>query len=263
MNRFGLYVAGLFLSVIGLTSCMKGSNVTEGWACGVVGYGNKNFFNIVLKTQIGDFYSTSLNSSDLMEGDCCVFYYRLDGDAPENSANAIEVNGYYTISLLQLERLQKFPLSFAFDLSTVLEGEVPVLRGYFAGDYVHNHLFITHIVNQPSDMELNWILGETAMPTIDDSGRRYYDLYVRATVKKEGTTSVKTDTQHMVAYSIYSYLSNAASTERSLLGSNYNAASSNFTLRFFYVSSIDEETNTITWQSDSEEVPVAYFLPGI
>ena len=260
MKRIGLYVTGLLLSVICLTSCLKGSNVSEGYAFGVVGY-SKNYLYLVLKTQImGDVYSTSLNSSDLMEGDCCIFYYRLDGDAPENSANAVEANGYYTISLLQIERLQKKPLSYMTDITTILPNEVPLLKGYYAIEYVENHLFITHLVNQPSDMELDWTMSESPMPTVDDAGRRYYDLYLRATVTKEGTSSMKTDMQHLIAYNMNNYLTNAASIERSSLGSSYSASSSTFTIRFFYATNIDEETNTITWQSDPLTIPIAAFV---
>ena len=260
MNRIGLYVSGLFLSVIWMTSCMKGSNVSEGIACGVVGTSSKNY-SIVLKTSWEDLYSTTINSTGLFEGDCCIFQYRYDADSPENSPSAIAANGYYTISILNIDKVQKYYLSPVNNISTILPNEVPLMRGYDYGDFIENHLFITHLVNQPSDMELNWTLSgdESTMPTIDGDSRRYYDLYIRATVKKEGD-NVKTDKYYTIAYYMYNYLSAAASKEKSLLGNSYSASSSNFTLRFNYVSALDEETNTITWQSDSQDVPIAYFL---
>ena len=104
---------------------------------------------------------------------------------------------------------------------------------------------------------------ESATPTVDDNGRRYYDLYIRATVKKEGATTVKYDTDHMIAYYMYNYLTAAANNEKSLLGNSYSASSSNFTLRFNYVSAIAEETNTLTWQNDVLDVPIAFFIPAI
>lgn len=264
MNRIGLYLTGLFVSVLFLTSCLKGSNVQEGYACGVIGVG-KDYFTPVLKTNSGDFYSSNLSSFNLYDGDCCFFYFRLDSDIPENSPNYIESSGYYTISLLQLEKINKYYLSSHLmnSISTALPDEVSVSNGYSSGDYVENHLFITQIVNQPSDMELSWRLEydeQTMMPTTDENNKRYYDLYIRATVKKEGEKTAESEKGYLNAYYMYNYFATAASKEKELLGSNYSASSSKFTVRFNYASSINKETNAVTWQSYQVEDNIAWFV---
>ena len=263
MNRFGLYATGLFVSVICLTSCLEGGNVSEGWACGVLGYSSKDM-NRVLKTGMADFYSTSLNSAEMFDGDCYLFNYRLDGDSPDNTANVIETRGYYTITISWIAQLTKYYITPYVDVSTILPNETPVVKAYFDSEYVDNHWFIYHIVNQSNGTELKWELSydaNTMMPTVEDDGRRYYDLYLRATVTKEGDNTPKVETQHLNAYHMSGYLLNAANIEKSLLGSNYSSSSSNFTVRFKYASNIDMENNTITWQSDQIDIPIAMFLP--
>ena len=262
MNRFGLYATGLFVSVICLTSCLQGGNVSENWACGVLGYSSKDMSR-VLKTGMGDFYATALNSVEMLDGDCYIFNFRLDRDSPDNSANVIETRGYYTVTISWIAQITKYYITPYVDVSTILPNETPVAKGYYDSEYVDNHWFIYHIVSQSNGTELKWELSYDAnnMPTVDDDGKRYYELYIRAIVTKEGDNTPKTDMQHLNAYYMSGYLTNAANNEKLLLGSNYSSTSSTFTVRFIYASNIDVENNTITWQSDQVDVPISMFVP--
>ena len=266
MKRFGLYLTGLFLSVLCLTSCLKGNNVQEGWALGVLELGGKNSFTPVLRTTTGDFYATELaskiNNGEIYFGDCFVIYYRLDSDLPENGASVLEVNGYYTITILQIGQLKKYNLNpYLTDISTIRPNEMPVLNGYFGGEYVDNHLFITQIVNQQSDLELHWEMSYDGqnIVTVDENNKRYYDLYIRAIVATDSEKTLKSDVQYTNVYYMGNYFSYAASNEKAYLGSNFNASTSKFTIRFNYVADIDEETNTITWKSSEVEDLIAWF----
>ena len=267
MKRFGLYLTGLLLSVLCLTSCLKGSNVQEGWACGVLGV-SKDMFTPVLKTQMGDFAASSLTSSlnkgEIYYGDCFLFYFRLDSDLPENAAKVFEMNGYYTITILQIDQIQKFYLNPGMtDIMTARPGEVPVTDGYYSGEYIDKYLFITQVVNQPSDLELYWFMNyDEQNMMVEENNKRYYDLYIRATIKRESDKTVKTDVAYLNAYDMQNYFQTAASMEKTYLGSSYNASSSKFTVRFNYVTSIDEETGDITWKSITEEIDIAWFTSG-
>lgn len=265
MKGIGSYFTGLFLSVLCLTSCLKGSNVRDDYACGVLAYSSKDYITPVMKTSMGDFSAPNLmallNYPDM--GDCFVFFFRLDYDLPENTPSAVEVNGYHTFSILNYAPIKKIYLNpFLTDINTMLPNEVPVLNGYNSGEYVNNHLFISQTVQQPSDLDLNWEMSydESNMPTVEESsGKRYFDLYIRATVRREGEQTSKTEVQHLNAYHVGNYLSVAANMEKTNLGSAYNASTSKFYLRFNYVTRIDEETNAVTWQNFTEEIYIASF----
>lgn len=268
MNRLGLYLTGFFLSIFFLTSCLKGSNVQEGWVCGVISVGGQLGMSAILKTPTGDLYSSNLvsaiNNGDVYYDDCLLVYYRLDSDLPENGSNVVETNGYYTVSVLQYIKLEKFFLrSYLTDISTVLPGEKPIVDGFVSGDYIDKYLFITQIANHQSDMELQWEMSYdySSMPTDNESNKRFYDLYIRATVKKESTNNSKSDVQYFNAYYMNDFFMQAATIEKTHLGSNYNPNSSKFNVRFNYVIDCDGETNTLTWKTHEIEEYIIWFIP--
>ena len=266
MKKIGLYLASLSLSIVFLTSCMKGSNVWEGIVLGVIGLSEN--FTPVIKTSAGDLYSssliTSMNDGKITFGDCYVFYIRVDSDLPENSPNVVATYGYQTVTILDQLQLSKYTLQYGLtDTTTVLPGEVPIVKAFDNNaDYIEGILFLVQTVNIPEGWELSWDMSynpNTMMPTTEGSNR-YYDLYVRAIVTKEGTNTNKTDRSFTNAYQIYSYLTSVANTEKQLLGSSYNANVSKFIIRFKFPSSIDKDTNTITWSSNQiENLYVASF----
>ena len=252
MKKIGLYLTSLCLSIVFLTSCMKGSNVWEGLVLGVVGY-NKTFTPVIHTSSFGDLYSPSLNSGELFDGDCGIFYVRIDSDLPENSSAAIASYGFQTITILNQLKLSKYELQYVFtDTSKVLANEVPIVKPYSDFfDYIDGIFFMGHVVNIPNDYVLTWELSydsNTMMPTIEN-GTRYYDLYLRAMVTKEGTQTSKTDIEFTNAYFLKYYFRNAAIIEKNILGTSYSETGSKFTVRINYPSSIDTSTNTIKWSS--------------
>ena len=267
MKSFRLYLAGFCLSVFCLTSCMKGSNEWEGIVFGVLDFSVKGGA-FVLKTSSGDLYSPSLKSF-MDEGsmklyDCYIILCRLNSDLPENAPNVVAANGFQTISILQYEAIPKYGLSTSMlSTSTPLPNEVPVSKVIESSDFVDRYLFMVHVVSIPEDWELSWSLSydfTSMMPTKDENGKRYYDLYVRATIKNESTKTQKVDMLFVNVYDIGSYFSTAATLEKISQESNYNENTSSFTVRFFYASSIDEETNTITWKNEQRDLKIADFL---
>lgn len=264
MKKIGLFIASLCMSIIFLTSCMKGSNVWEGPAFGVVNVSSKTFTPIIQSTA-GDVYSstimTLMEKGDLTFGDCVYIYLNIDFDLPENSPTAIDTYGYQTVSIQQIALLSKCNLNYYLtDTATVLPGEVPILKVYNGGSYVAGHFFIEHSVNIADDWELTWDMSfdnSSMMPKIEGD-KRYYDLYVRARVTKETDKTSKSDRPFLNVYNMGSYFTSVANAERAILGSNYNEGSK-FTLRFNYPSGINNDTNTITWSSNEVEEKVASF----
>ena len=259
MKKNGLFLIATLLSGFCFTSCFKGSNVVDGTAVGVLGYSSSN--TPILKSTIGPSYAPNLNSvmisKDISVGDCCIFVYSLDYDLPENSQNVIETNGYQTIALLDIEKLSRNQMiTHLTDTSKTLYSEIPIVDPYESGSYVDYHLFISQIVNQPSDMQITWDMSydaNTMMPTVEH-GERYYDIFIRATKRNEGEKA-KGNTQHLVAYNIGRYLEEAASNEY-----NNNNSATKFELRFHYVTEIDKDTQALTWQNKKIEIQISSFL---
>ena len=264
MRKNGLILIVALLSVFGLSSCIQGDNVSEGQAFGVLEF-NDNY-TPVLYSSYGPFYSPSINTLlddyKMNIGGCYIFTYRLDADLPENSQNVVNANGYYTVSIIDYHEIDRYPMdSYLTDTSTVMPNEIAVSSVYDNSYYLEGFLFMYQSVTQPSDLELNWNMSfdyNTMMPTVEN-GVRYFDVFVRATKKNEGTKST-VNMQYLNAYSMGSYLQSAANSEKSILGSSYNELSSTFAVRFNYASTIDAETQKITWRSHSIAIPIALFL---
>jgi hypothetical protein len=111
-------------------------------------------------------------------------------------------------------------------------------------------------LNAQDDLGVEWHMNYdpvNMMPTTAN-GRRYYDVFLRATVKKASDKPVKYDLTPVIAYDFDSFLKQAANTERMNLGSSYNDNSSTFTLRINFATQLDATTNAITWQNKTEEM---------
>ena len=181
MKKVGLFFIGLLVSIFCLTSCIEGSNVTSGEGFGVLDQSSKGLLP-VLKTGGVDLYSPLL-SSEISGGrmgydQCYWFTYTLDHDLPENADKFVESNGYFTITLTGYAPIPKYYVSsYLTDISSALPDEKPLLKGYNGGIFVEGYFFMEHHVNQPSEMELDWLMSYDydAMPT-EEGGNRYYDV---------------------------------------------------------------------------------------
>ncbi|MDR3252197.1 MAG: hypothetical protein LBT35_01330 [Tannerella sp.] len=251
----------MLFSIICLTSCLEGSNETSGQAIGVFSaYGGKNF-NPVFISSIGNVYSASMNT--IMEDARCYFIsYKYQGDLPENSAAMVMANGYSTVTLMECEEIDNYPFTpYRSDTSTVLPDETPLISGYAQNgiSYVPGYLFLQHSALQAPDARLDWELSYdySTTPTVE-SGLRYYDVFLRATVKIEGTKSA-VETSYLNAYHVGNFLTDAANSEKSRLENTgaYNPNSSTFTLRINYVSEIND--TEITWKRSSVDLSVYSF----
>ncbi len=261
MKKISKYFVVILMSAIGLTSCLEGNNVSEGYAFGVLGYSNSN---LILKSTVGNVYSPSVNTMDL--GECYYFQYSYDADLPENASSVVEARGYSTISILAQKIIPSYYLSTSLtDTSEVMSGELVISKVYDGSSYIEGRFVISQYAKHASDLEysdVHWDLSydySTMMPTEGSDGKRYYDLFCRANAIKS-STKTKVDVQHINAYRVNNYLSNAAVKEKAALGGSYSASSSTFTLRFNYISNIDENNNK-TWSTTTTDILIANFLP--
>ena len=263
MKRNVFYLIVALFSVFCITSCINGDNTQEGQAIGVMGYNN---FTPVMNSTFGPVYSPTMSNlvdkGELKMNGCYFFTYTYNGDLPENAQSVVNANKYYTITLNSFEEIPSYNISsYLTDTSKVMNDEVAISKVYDGSDYFEGYLFITQTVEQPSDLQLNWEMSfdyNEMMPSVEDN-KNYYDVFVRATKKNNGDKSV-VNMNYLNAYYMKSYLRDAANREKALLGSSYSETSSKFTLRFFYVSAIDKDTQEITWKNHSIEVLISLFI---
>jgi hypothetical protein len=270
MKKFNLFLIGALLCVIGLTSCLEGGNTTQGYALGVLDY-SYSYTTPVMKTSYGNYYGpelTSMISSGNLEiGNCYYFQYTIDFDLPENSQEMVQTNGYYTVSVYPIAEAEKYyPNYYLTDTSAVLPNELPV-SDIVSEDgpygYAEDYLFITHVVNHLKDLDLHWDMSYNDGDDMitEESGKRHYNLFVRATASGDkDENKVTAEHLHFNAYYLRNFFESAARKEKDRLGSSYNT-SSTFTVKFNYVSEISDDSK-ITWKSESvDNLYIAWFVP--
>jgi len=262
MKNFGRYLTSLLLCVFLLSSCIKGSNVRDGVGYGLLAWGGSNGFTPVLKSPLGIFSGSNVialvNNLELNVGDCYVFSYRIDYDQPENSASVVETNGYQTITLIDYVMLPTYNFNSYFpDISYISSDEIPLVKACNGIDFFEGYLFMAQVARHPDDWKLTWEINydpDTMMPTEED-GQRYYDVYVRARAQSKSEKTTMSELTYTNVYYVDDYLTLAANQER-----KDNPSATQFKVRFFYISDIDEETNTATWSHDQVDFSVEGFL---
>ena len=260
MKKLNLqYVILFFVAMLLLSSCIGDKrNVISTSAFGVIRFDYGKFRNVLDVSANESFYHIQFQTA--AEGDCFWVYYELDYDLPENSMeNVLDADGNYTytISLMLKESVDLGTLYYTLmDTSTVLANEVAIIEPMSEGAfwYIKGNVFLVSTLEIPDNQTMWWDLSYDYTNMVSESGnRRYYDLYLRATIRDKGT---KTPEQISVpiAFDMYSYLSTAALKEKELGGDA-------FTIRIHYPSAISED-GIITWdyQDTTESIPVAYFI---
>jgi hypothetical protein len=265
MKKISLFISLMLLSIVGLTSCLqRGSTKSGGYAYGVLTTSTQNYAP-VLNSIVGIVSSPQLTewskNGNMIPGYCYYFKYEIDHDIPENSSASSQANGYYTVTITEIYELPTYTVNWSpADTTTVLPGEIPVLNAYASLTYAGGYAYIQQIVNQPSDMRLNWSMSydynSISNPT-EENGVRYYDLFVRAI--GEGGTKPKVDTPYLNAYNMSNFFGFAAENEKKLLGANYNNSSSTFSFRIFYVKEIKED-GILTWESHTDKGLISLFV---
>jgi hypothetical protein len=192
------------------------------------------------------------------------FYYTIDYDLPENSTEMLNVNGYYTVTITPVtEAANKYSSAPVLtDTSRVMTGEIPVLDALYAEGfgYAEGYLCIMHIVSHEKDLTVQWDMSYDGDREImsEVSGKRYYNLFLRATAPGSDEEKTKTETAHFNTYYLRTFLEGAAMDEKNRLGSSYVPGSSVFLVKFNYVSEIREDK--IIWSYKSAEFPINMFI---
>lgn len=270
MKKLSTFLIAALITVLGLTSCLDGDNKQSAYSLGVITYSSKNFMTPVVKTLGGEYYGQELDTyvkqAKLNIGDYISFYFTIDFDLPENSAAMVEANGYQTVSITPLNVFEKqYTSPYLTDTALMKPNEVAVTDILYSDGisfgYAESYLCMLHVIaNFEKDVTVTWDMSYDSDKGImsEESGRRYYNLFVRATADSEGDGKTKIDYGAFNAYYLKSFLESAAREEKDKLGSSYSSQSSTFYVKFNYVSEIKEDK--ITWGNKSAQFPIYLFV---
>jgi hypothetical protein len=247
-----------FISLLLFVSCMgETGNKESGYAVGVVRMEDKALINVLDVDEYTSFYSILF--ANTTPGACFHIYYELDYDLPENSYESVLSKGYYTISVIDKVELDRWEMVYHLsDTSQVMQDEVVLIEPISSGDfaYIKGMAFFCTLLEMPAEQKMYWTLSCDIQNYMqeEDGGQRYYDVFLRATVKIPSTKS-SDRTGIINAYNMQYYLERIAQDEHSR-GSN------SFKIRFNYVSDIKDEK--ITWkQQESLPINIETILPEI
>ena len=209
---------GSLLAVCALlmTSCLDGgSNERSGVGYGVIGYSET--FKPVIKTGGVPFYAVEVanafNKTEIEINDCCVFYYTLNSDIPENSSESLAANGYYTVSVTQYADIPKgYANSFVDDTATIIQNEMTTMSIDMSNtgiltDKNINMLFLSTIhenyfKDQKQELRLSYNRDQEPETV---NGDKVYNLFLRV-IKTEGDKSISSTQQLINAFDMNRFI---------------------------------------------------------
>jgi len=257
LQKVGLFFASLFL----LASCMgEGRNIVSGQAFGVVRFDFKSGKNLLDVSEIESFYHIRFQEPSAHDGDCFYVSYEIDYDAPENSYENIEANGFIIADIFDKADVDRWPLSsnpFASDTSKAMIDEMPIITPIWDGDFVYlkGLMFIISALEMPTDRTLYWHLTYDRDNAYSElNGQTIINLFLRATIRMAGTKS-KDKTGVANAFEMNHFFTDFAEKVKESGGRT-------FKIRFNYPSEISDD-GQIKWEyQDTKDIQIEYFIPN-
>ncbi|MDR2918327.1 MAG: hypothetical protein LBV72_03050 [Tannerella sp.] len=241
MKKVNAFGAIFLMAIVLFTSCLgDGSNTQSATTVGVVRYDYKSGKYLLDTYGWGVFYSSALNSTT--EGACYYFNFELDYDLADNNSSVVNTTGYYTISIGTKYEVARYSMSpVLLDTTTLLTNEIPLVNPLASVDgYVKGIFFLQHTYKQPEDQKYAWSLSyDTQNAVIEESGKRIYDVFIRAAISGSAGTKTATEGGVANAYNMKSFFESAAYVEKNQTDKVVN-------VRFNYVSDITD--GKIVWK---------------
>ncbi len=252
MKKKVLYGATFLVAIMMMfTSCLgDGDNqISLNNQPGVIRFDMKTSKN-VMDTGYGPIYNPIFdNSSNFQEGGCYLVSFTLNQDRVENSNGQAAANGYYTVDLLASPTLIEKGMTFSSirDTTEVYPDEQALTsaivssgEGQYMFFYVNGYAFIQSYFTGLNKQETAWELsynGSVSSSMVEVDGKHVYDLYLRATITKEGSTPSE-DFAPINAYYIKGYVDQINQAEQ-------NNSAGAFYFRINYIKSIKD--GVATW----------------
>jgi hypothetical protein len=236
------------------TSCLEGGkNTYSDSTIGIIRFDTKTFKSVLDIPGQTSFYSPAFDS--MLDGACCYVVYEIDMNAPENTQEVLQANGYYTVTVSYKEEIDKYSMQAVMtDTTKLLTDETAISNpNYSTLGYLNGVLFLVHQLKKPSDQRTVWSLSyDPQNMSQDDNGRHVYHVYLRSTIRIAGTKSPE-DSGEPCAYEMKNFMETAAQNEK-------NAGSTLFYIRFHYVSEIKDDV--LTWNYSDINIDISAVLPA-
>lgn len=242
-----LKVLGLAAAAAGmvlLTSCLKGNNMQDGVAYGVIGTMEPTYATVAYIDDVTPFYSTAFSS--LMPDQCVVFRYSIDYDAPENKGG----NKYITATVPECIKMTTLSASPVLD-TVLVKNELTISDVQLAWNMIKGHIFVstTHPAVSKDQTNRYEMFYDVSNPVVDN-GERIYDLYIRSIKEKEGN-SVAAAGSMINAFNVKYFITQASQREKA-------DGKKELKFRFKYYKEFDKDTTQGTWATSQSIIyPIA------
>ena len=253
LQKIGLFFASLLL----FSSCLEeGRNFQSGHTFGIVRFDFMSGKNLLDVSEIESFYH--IRFQDTYDGNCFFVYYEIDFDAPENSYESIEANGYITVDHIDKMDVDRWPLSsnpFASDTTKAMMDEVVINDPVSDGNIVYfkGLMFVISELKMPADQTLYWHLTyDRDNSYTEQNGQIFVNLILRAAINRPGTKS--SDNVGIAnAFEMNHFFTDFATKVK-------ESGSKTFKIRFYYPTEISEE-GQMKWEfKNTNDIPYEWFI---
>lgn len=253
MRKLNFLAAALMSAMTLFTSCLgNGGNEADFSATGIIFLNEKAGYKMV---DVGSayFYIPELTTAGNFDaGNCVAVGVHVDYNTPENTNWG--TTGYLTASLTTTPTLiDQYRASFITseaDTTLILANEIPMVSAFQSSmynNYVRGWLIFPSTVKKGSNQRLTFkMMYPRELQAVEENGKRYYNLYVRAMA--EGNDTGASNTAVLNAFYLKDVIDRANSIEKA-------AGNKSYYLKFNFVSEIDKDNNKLTW--DYEEAQMA------
>lgn len=229
-----LSMAAVAAGMVLLTSCLgSGNNEQSGVAYGVVQMLPTSFVNVAYIDDVTPIYSSAF--STLGDDQCVAFAYSINYDAPENKQG----NKYLTATVSECIKLEQ-KHAYSFVDSVIGKTDLSITSVGLKWNLVKNRLFLG--INHPSiakDQTNNYAMSFDINNPSVESGTRIYDLYIRATKTKDGS-SVPGAGSGLGVFNIKDFLTQAIQREKA-------DQKKEIKFRFKYYKEFNKDTTAGVW----------------
>ncbi|UKI45967.1 MAG: hypothetical protein L6V92_11140 [Phocaeicola vulgatus] len=256
MKKLSYYLTAAFSAVTLLTSCLgESTNVTDITISGIV------FSNPAagLKTMIdaGSAYvyvPNLLQVGNYPENTCLGANIHIDYNSAENANWG--TSGYLTATLNSdpqvFSQWRATPITSAADTTGMIENEIPLTFAFQQSafsNYVRGWMIFASGAKIGSKQNVEWTMKYPQELKVEElNGKRCYNFYIRATASGDNTGA---SGQSVInGWYVKTALDRIDATEKA-------AGNQSYYLKFNYVTSIDANTNKLTWKSDLAQMAVS------
>lgn len=255
MKKLSYYLVAAVSALTLFTSCLgESSNEADITVSGVVFSNPKAGLKTMIDAGSAYVYIPNLlQVGNYPENSCIGASIHIDYNSAENANWG--TTGYLTATLNgtpeTFSQWRATPITSVADTTAVLENEIPLTFAFQQSaysNYVRGWMIFSSGAKIGSKQNVEWTMKYPQELQVEEyNGKRCYNLYIRATATGDNTGA---SGQAIVnAWYVKTALDRIDAAEKA-------AGNQSYYLKFNYVTSIDNNTNKLTWKSDIAQMAV-------